>query len=557
MLLLFPPTYQRALDPSTAILLTEGYEPDSLSALLQRLEPSPLVYTYQTQAPKAAALPDLYTFRQQQPEVQMVHVLGHGLSEQELLALENTTVIPHLSGMPAGITSVTWPEVVVLGEAVAVAGQYSLHSAEETTLYLQAAGQAQDSVIFKEAGQHNFQLRYTPKQQGRYTYTLISKSGNNVDTLGQVPVQVYPAAKPAVLLVSSFPLFEFKFLKNHLGQLQHKVALRSTVSKGMYQSEWLNMPQTDLSRITPRLLQQFDVVIIEPQALQELSSAERTALQQAVTVDGLGVLTVAGEQLGNRTTAFFTNFQSKRLSQQDIRNARANWINGEPAAIPASPYTLVSSEAVTGLIGEQSNNLLAASRRSGWGTVAMAVVPQTFSWQLEGKQTTYASYWAHLLSSVAKREVREKFWQVAKPQMPQVQQPLTLKQTDYTLTEASAIPAATVRSTTDSTHTGIALQQGVHQPEIYEGTFWPRRTGWHVVESPGVEPFYFLVQDSSAWPHQAIQAKRETTLQFASQQQRRSETAGTTAFATEEVPVIWFFVLFVLSGSFLWLEEKL
>ncbi|GGG11294.1 hypothetical protein GCM10011323_14790 [Pontibacter amylolyticus] len=555
--MLFPPSYQRALDPGTAILLTEGYEPDSLSALLQRLEPSPLVYTYQTQAPKAAALPDLYTFRQQQPEVQMVHVLGHGLSEQELLALQNTTVIPHLSGMPAGITSITWPDVVVLGEAVAVAGQYNLHSAEETTLYLQAAGQAQDSVIFKEAGQQPFQLRYTPKQQGRYTCNLISKSGNNMDTLGQVPVQVYPASKPAVLLVSSFPLFEFKFLKNHLGQLQHKVALRSTVSKGMYQSEWLNMPQTDLSRITPRLLQQFDVVIIEPQALQELRSAERSALQQAVTVDGLGVLTVAGEQLGNRTTAFFTNFQSKRLSQQDIRNARANWINGEPAAIPVSPYTLVSSEAVTGLIEEQSNNLLAASRRSGWGTVALSVVPQTFSWQLEGKQTTYASYWAHLLSSVAKREVREKFWQVAKPQMPQVQQPLTLKQTDYTLTEASAIPAATVRSTTDSTHTGIALQQGVHQPEVYEGTFWPHRTGWHVVESPGVEPFYFLVQDSAAWLHQSVQAKREATTQFASQQQRSSGTAGTTAYATEEVPVIWFFVLFVLSGSFLWLEEKL
>ncbi|MDO6390848.1 hypothetical protein Q4E40_11975 [Pontibacter sp. BT731] len=556
VLLLFPPTYQRALNPGTAILLTEGYEPDSLRALLQKLEPSPLVYTYKTEAPKAAAIPDLYTFRQQQPEVQMVHVLGYGLSEQELHVLQNTTVVPHLSDLPTGIAAITWPERITLGEQVQVAGRYTQAADQTTTLYLQAAGQAQDSVTFKEAGQHTLQLRNSPKQEGRYTYALVAKSADKSDTLGQVPIQVYPATKPAVLLVSSFPLFEFKFLKNHLGQLQHKVALRSTVSKGMHQSEWLNMPQTDLSRITPKLLQQFDVVIIEPQALQELSSAERTVLQRAVTEDGLGVLTVAGEQLGNRSTAFFTSFQSKRLSQQDTRNARANWTNGAAAAIPVSPYTLVSSQVVTGLIEEQNNNLLAAGRKAGWGTVALSVAPQTFSWQLEGKQDTYASYWAHLLSSVARREVREKFWQLAKPQIPQVHQPLTLKLTDHTLTNPDETPKATVRSTADTTQTGIALQQGIHQPEVYEGTFWPNRPGWHVVESAGIEPFYFLVQDTAAWHHQGIQARREATLQFAAQP-RKAEATDSTAYAQEQVPVIWFFLLFVISSGFVWLEEKL
>jgi hypothetical protein len=558
MLLLFPPTYQRALDPRTAVLLTEGYEPDSLNALLDRLEPRPLVYTYQTEAPKSNAVPDLYTFRQEQPQVQTAHVLGHGLGEQDLQALQDVRVVPHLSSMPAGLASITWPETITLGEAVTVAGQYTQEAADEqTTLYLQATGLTRDSISLKEIGQHTFLLRYTPKQEGRYTYTLVAKSGDKMDTLGLVPIQVNPAVKPAVLLVSSFPLFEFKFLKNHLGLLQHKVALRSTVTKGKYQSEWLNMPQTDLSRITSKLLQQFDVVIIEPQALLELSSTERATLQRAVTEDGLGVLTIAGEQLGNRTTAFFTNFQSKRLSQQDTRNARANWTNGTTAAaIPVSPYTLVSSEAVTGLIEEQGSNLLAAGRKAGWGTVAMSVVPQTFSWQLEGKQGTYASYWAHLLSSVAKREVQDKFWQLAKPQVPQRHQPLTLKLTDYTLTAVSSIPKATVRGTADTTQTGMALQQSVHQPEVYEGTFWPRRTGWHVVETQGMEPFYFLVQDSAAWTHQAIQAKREATLQFATQQQRK-QTTSSTAYAEEQVPVIWFFLLFVLSSGFLWLEEKL
>ncbi|WP_018476239.1 hypothetical protein [Pontibacter roseus] len=554
VLLLFPPTFQRELDPGKAILLTEGYHPDTLSTLLRQMKAQPLVYTYKTEAAKAEAVADFYTFRQEHPQVQTVHVLGHGLEAQELRALEGIRLIPHLSDLPAGVATVIWPVTSTLGETVTVAGQFNNN--QKGKLYLQAAGRMQDSIALEDAGQQPFKLRYSPKQEGRHVYTLIAKSGDSTDTLGQVPVQVLAHQKLGVLLVASFPVFEFKFLKNHLGQLQHRVALRSTVSKGIHQSEWLNMPQTDLSRITPKLLERFDVVITEPQALQELSSAERAALQRAVTEGGLGILTLAGERPANRGTAFFTGFQSKRLSQQDTRTARASWTNGATVAIPALPYTLVSSEAVTGLVEEQNNNLLAAGRRAGWGTVALTVVPQTFSWQLEGKQSTYASYWAHLLSSVARKEEQDRFWQLTSPQAPQVNTPTTLTLTDYTLDTPQAIPAATVRSIADTTRIGMALQQHPHQPERFSGTFWPRRTGWHVVESPGVEPFHFLVQDSAAWPHQTIQARREATLQFAKKQDRK-EVATATAFTEEQVPVIWFFVLFVLSSGFLWLEEKL
>jgi hypothetical protein len=33
--------------------------------------------------------------------------------------------------------------------------------------------------------------------------------------------------------------------------------------------------------------------------------------------------------------------------------------------------------------------------------------------------------------------------------------------------------------------------------------------------------------------------------------------AQTTAYAEEQLPSAWFFLLFVLSSGFLWLEEKL
>ena len=122
VLLLFPPTYQRALDPGTAILLTQGYSADTLENLLASLEPKPIVYTYHTKAPSSVAIPDLYTFRQKQPQLQTVHVLGYGLAEQELEAMQGLQLVPHLSDMPAGIASITWSEQVSLGEAVQAAG---------------------------------------------------------------------------------------------------------------------------------------------------------------------------------------------------------------------------------------------------------------------------------------------------------------------------------------------------------------------------------------------------------------------------------------------------
>nr|WP_262914516.1 hypothetical protein [Pontibacter vulgaris] len=556
MLLVFPPTYQQSINPATAILLTDGYNSDTLNTLLQKLQPKPQVYTYQTTAKNAEPVTDLYTFRQRQPQVQAVHVLGYGLDEQDLNALDSLNLIAHQSALPAGVNAVTWPASVKLGEAVTVAGKFNSKSGRQTKLYLQAAGKAQDSVTIKAAGNHTFSLNYIPRQEGRFVYTLFTKSEDRSDTVGQVPVQVQAPQKLAVLLLSASPLFEFKFLKNHLGQLQHKVALRSTVSKGISQNEWINMPQTDLGRITPKLLQQFDIVITEAQALQEFNSSEKAALQRAVNDNGLGVLTIASEQPSDRTTAFFTSFPSKRLSQQETRNARATWAN-QTTTVPALPYTLTGTETVTGLIGEQGNYLLAASKKAGWGTVALTVIPQTFSWQLEGKQSTYATYWAHLLSAVAKKEEQEKFWQLAKPQAPQVHKPVMLSLTDYTLETQQEAPEATIRSINDTTSVNIALAQTVHQPEVFNGIFWPKQTGWHVVESEDVKPFYFFVQDVKAWPHQAILARQQATQQFVQQQSIKPTTMASTAYTNEPVPIIWFFILFVLSSGFLWLEEKL
>ncbi|MCC9167351.1 hypothetical protein [Pontibacter harenae] len=553
VLLLFPPTFQKAIDPTSAILLTEGFDTDTLEALLQQQEAKPHTYTYRTSAAEAKPLTDLYSLQQEQPSLQILHILGYGLEDEDLRTLQHVQVVPHLSPAPAGVAALQWPESVKLGETVQVAGKYK--STENEWLYLQAAGQVQDSVGLKSDSTLTFQLRYTPKQEGRFTYRILAKKAGAVDTLGQVPVQVQSVKKLEVLLLTSSPSFEFKFLKNYLAEQQHRVAWRSTISKDISQSEWANMPKVSLERVTQKLLQNFDVVITEPEALQSMSATERATLQRAATEEGLGILTIASAPVNSRSTSFFTNFQTKRISQQDTRTTHASWSGTTEASTFATPYTLVSSSAITGLVEEKGNNLLAGAKQTGWGKVAMSLVPQTFPWQLEGKEQVYASYWATLLTAIAKQEVKEKFWKLTSPQIPQPNKPAVLSFTDYTL-DAAAPPVATVTSLTDSVSISLPLAQHPLQGEQFSGTFWPHQTGWHVAQTPDAPPYYFFVQDTASWAFESIQQRQQATQAYVARQSIKSAEA-TIAYQEEQVPLIWFFLLFVLSSGFLWLEEKL
>lgn len=557
ILLLFPPIYQHPVNPSTAVLLTDGFSTDTLESLLEQQQAAPLLFSYGTEASDATPISDLYTWRQEHPNLAKVHVLGYGLEEQELEALKSIQLVPHFSAVPPGVTAVHWPASIKSGEAIEIAGRYIADSSQATWLYLQAAGQKQDSTQVKGTGSHTFKLKYTPKQQGRFTYHILSRSGDKTDTLGTVPVQVEPVQELGILLLASSPIFEFKFLKNHLAEQQHRVAMQTKVSKDIHQDEWVNMPKVNLNRITPKLLQQFDVVITEPQALQELPPTERAALERAVTEEGLGVLTVATEPINNRSTAFFTSFQTRNLPQQQTRNTQITWAGRASETTTAPPYTLVNTTAVTGIVEEQGKAFLAGVKKAGWGKVGITMVPQTFPWILEGKEQIYASYWAHMLTAVAKPEVQEKFWQLTSPQVPQPTKPASLTYTDYASGFASnAVPTATISSTTDSTRIVTPLQQNPLQPEQFIGTFWPHRSGWFKVETPDAPPYYFYVQDSTDWAFANVQEKIKTTQAHAATQNITS-AHGAVTYEEKQVPAIWFFALFVISSGFLWLEEKL
>jgi hypothetical protein len=183
----------------------------------------------------------------------------------------------------------------------------------------------------------------------------------------------------------------------------------------------------------------------------------------------------------------------------------------------------------------------------GLGRVAVAVAGNTFEWVLSGQPGLHASWWSHLLTATARKRLEPELWRVTAP-LPQVDRPATIQ----LVWNGSQLPELTVDS--------IALypQQAASGLFLWESTFWPRREGWHLAATPSGKPNPLYIYDPGDWPDLQARQRYEATLRFVNEGQA---TAATTALppATrhEPVPEIWFYMLFVVSAGYLWLERKL
>ena len=117
--------------------------------------------------------------------------------------------------------------------------------------------------------------------------------------------------------------------------------------------------------------------------------------------------------------------------------------------------------------------------------------------------------------------------------------------------------------TTDAVPDTIYLAQDRIEPTRWQGTFWPRDTGWHRVTTAAAvasseSSMWFYVHPPASW--QAFQAAENTlaTMQFAEASTSATEAVDRTG-PLSRVPVAlwWFFLPFLISSAGLWLESKL
>ncbi|WP_210489621.1 hypothetical protein [Rufibacter aurantiacus] len=549
VLFLAPPKITRTDNASEAILLTEGYHADTLNVLQKRLRPKPQVYAFGVAGEKARQVTDLASFRRQHPSVKTLHVLGYGLPAEELAMLDSLRLVSHLSNLPAGVLTASRPQEITLGDAVSVQGRFHGSAEKKLTLYLQAAGKSRDSVEIRKGADQIFSLRFTPKTAGQFVYTLRWK--DEVDSLHQenLPVVVKVPRQLNVLLLSSAPSFEGKFLKNALAQRGHSVAIRNQVSQGIYSTEWVNLPAQNLNRLTPALLKKFDVVLLDDLTLQRLGVQEKQTLQQAVRQQGLGVLT-AISQKSPKPMAFFTEGVFRLISEKPARSGAVRWPQqtSAQAVLPLSNIVLQPKEGQQPLAWEQNpTQALVVRSRKGLGQVGISLLPETFPLALEGKETLYQQYWASVLTALAKPEEENTFHITSGWLTPQVHHPIT-----FSFSSASL----KFRSLQDSLSSSIAFyaQTSTLIPDLQLGQKWPQNTGWHRVQLSEGSRFLYVYPEN-AWKLSQLSKNQRL---FALRIQKRSPAQMHTALERQEPLPLWlpaFLFLFLL--TYLWLEEKI
>jgi hypothetical protein len=547
-LVVHPPLRTVPATRAVAIVLTPGYQPDTLRQVLRHLGAGTPVWAYGTHPPAGAkALRSLLRLTDQQPPLRQVHVLGEGLPAAELPALGRLAVVPHAPPAYAGVQAAGWPQRLTLGQRFEVEG--SVAGPGPTWVSLQAEGTGRDSAQLP-TGTGSFRLSYQPKVAGLARYALHLRRAGQPTATEPLPLEIAPAPLPPVLLLAAVPGFEFKFLKNSLAAAGRAVALRTTVSRGLVQTEFLNQPAQPLDHLTPALLARYAVVVADAATLTSLPAAESQTLRAAVQQGRLGLVLLADAAVLPAAAPARADFMVQPLTTAGAVAQPLTWPEAPAPGVRALlPARLRPGAALRPLVTAPGGAVVAASRRVGLGTTVVSVVPETFRWALQGQATAYASFWSQLLTAANPPPAPAAAW-LALSRWPRPQQPLVLRL-------AGARPASlpTVQPLAGGPAVALALAQDTRLPEWSTALYWPATPGWHQVRGPGRTAYNFYVYDSAAWrgPTRQAAAQALAARPVLTGSAQGAETSG----VPQPWPAGWFFGAFLVAAGFLWVEEKL
>ncbi|UOQ73582.1 hypothetical protein [Hymenobacter cellulosilyticus] len=548
----YPPRHSVRGASLEAVVLTPGYQPDTLRRVVRLLGPATKVWRLGfASASDTPSLHSLLLLREQYPGLRRLHVLGQGLPLEELPNLGSLRLVQHGTPAFAGFQQAVWSRRLELGQRLQVAGTFTAGSASTSPVWvsLRGTGRPIDSVLLK-TGHGPFQLRALPKTTGPVVYRLQARHAGQVVATEPVPLQITAPSPQRLLLLSSTASFEFKFLKNYLGAQQHRVALRTGISRGLLQTEFLNQPAHELSRLNSTTLARYDAVLTDAAVLSSLTPGEVQALTAAVRTTGLGLLVLADAGALPRTLPARSSFTAvPRPTSSSDRPQPIRWPDAAAPVLALVPATLRLASSARPVVTNQQQQPLVATQRAGLGSVTVSVLPQTFPWALQGAAATYSSFWSLLLQATVRPEAPQARWQLLTA-WPRPEQPVQLRLSSATFPAVSPLvsgspPAAAVP---------LSLEQQAELPEWKTGQFWPRSAGWHEVRLTSQPTFSFYVFGPQEWQGPEIALRRQAAARF---QATSTLAASPGAVVQQPYPAVWFFALFIFSAGFLWLEEKL
>ena len=465
------------------------------------------------------------------------YVLGEGLPAYAFEYFEPSfEYLP--ADQPAGIVSLKLSPEVKANRKSLMSGQIKAVKNAQW-MRLKGPGGGEDSLQIQESAE-DFTLGFMPKLAVNFLYQLeiLDSSFQTLDSL-PVPVQVAAERQLNILIIQQFPVFETRYLKNLLGGQGHEVAIRSRVSEGKFRYEFANQSAFSFGRLNEDLLENADLLFIDQNTLAAMSTAEQTALGEAVQ-KGLGVLVWAGEIPTSQRMKSWLPFDF-----HEVQNDTTHIVTDFGRASLTVPAFRIRADAGTfPLWRNPQDQLLAAYAYKGWGAIGTVLWGDSYRLVLNGLEHTYAALWMEVIDAVARKESSccKVEWQSKAPYYQD--EPM-----QFRLLSGGEEPAVFYRGEK------VPLKENWQLENVWHGTVWPTGSGWDSLTVEGMDrPVYWYVHEQTEWA--SIAAAERIRLNTIMGGISGDEKDLAFDEMKKRVPQLIFYLLFLLAAGGLWLAPK-
>ncbi|MEQ8470650.1 MAG: hypothetical protein RIC35_05670 [Marinoscillum sp.] len=381
-----------------------------------------------------------------------------------------------------------------------------------------------DSLEVKR-GSSQVTINLIPKASGNQIYALNGISG--ADTLYSeiLPMKVENPEVPAVLILSSNPNFETRFLKNHLGDFGYAVSSRTNISSEIANEEFINAQRSNLAYLTESKLQQYQLLIIDSEAFSGLSRAEQKHINTLNRTGNLGILVISTPPESMK--GLWTVAPKSELRQANIL--------GNDLQV----YTSTSSALNSITVNQQP---IAYYQSNGIGKIGLLAIINLYQLKLDGQTKIYEQLVKKITQPVMPFQKSNELAYL--PEVVRFEQ-----KTHFQFMSRSKAPKILIDGVSHP------VRESAFRPHFYEVSFWPQREGWNsfTILPDSVSYDYFVFSKEQWASKEQFELNRYNDLYARTYQK---QTKGNT-FKSKEAISKWYFLIgFLTCMTLLWAEQR-
>ena len=518
------------------LLLTQGYDKMIADSLL-KVNPDLTVMHTPGVAPykKSSGLTSYQDLDANGGNI--AHVLGQGLPTHALDLMDDKRFDFFPAPIPNGITELLIPQRLVVNRQQTLGGTFN-NSSGKKWIYLNGPAGKEDSVILNGNGMKPFSLSFSPRQSGNILYNLTVKDSTGNSAQENIPLHIAASATLNILFIQSYPTFETQYLKNFLTQKKHTLVLRYQLSQNNFRYEYANRSPLQINQLTKAVLTEFDVLIIDKDALQKLSVTERNSIKESIQ-SGLGLLTILNTPLkkNEKPTDLFP-FELTAVTNDTTVIATGS----KEIVLPALPIRVVASPSLQPVIKNKSG-ILAGYTYDGAGKIAFQFLQETFRLTLSGDSVGYSNLWSPLIENIARQHRETATLKITNRFPWYTDEPLHIQ-----------IISSPEKQTLFADSVQIPIREDVILDDVWHATVWADDPGWHLLHTANGVSLPYYVSKKNEWKSLSIAEQMKANFIT---KDNSLKISGEKIVEQKEISPLYFYLLFVLAAGFIWLAPKL